>query len=115
MASAGGADGDIDLVVAIGLLEGGLGEVGLQLVVLQDDLDLAAVDFHRALGRVFEAEHETGLGLARIGLERTGLAVDQRDLERRLLGRRRHGQRQAGHDDERTTEHYGRPPIRTPF
>ncbi len=101
----GGADGDVDLVVAIGLLEGGLGEVGLELVVLQDDLDLAAVDFHRALGRVVQAEHEAGLGLARIGLERAGLAVDQGDLERRLLGGGRHGQRQSGQDNKRTTEH----------
>ncbi len=97
---AGGADGDVDLVVAIGLLERGLGEVGLELVVLQDDLDLAAVDFHRALGRVFEAQHEAGLGLTRIGFERTGLAVDQRHLERRLLGDRRTGQEQAGQRHE---------------
>ena len=104
MASAAGrasrADGDVDLVVAIGLLERGLGEVGLELVVFHDDQDLAAFDLHRALGQVLEAQHEARLGLLRIGLERPGLAVDQRDFQRRLLGSAGAGQQQAGDGEE---------------
>ena len=76
-----GADGDVGAVVLIGLGQRGLGEVGLALVVLGDDDDLAPVDLHRPLGRVFEAEHEAGLGLFGVGLQRTGQAADQRDLQ----------------------------------
>jgi hypothetical protein len=45
----------MSIVVTIGLFEGGLGQIRLELVVLEDDLDLAAVDLHLALGRVFQA------------------------------------------------------------
>ena len=84
----GGADRDVGVVVLIGLGERGLGEVGLALVVLDDDVDLAPVDLHRALGRVFEAEPQPGLGLLGVGFERPGPAVDQRDIE---IGRRSGG------------------------
>ena len=77
----GGADRDIGAVVLIGFGERALGEVGLALVVLGDEDDLASVDRHRALGGVFEAEPEAGFGLLGVGLERAGAAVDQRDLE----------------------------------
>lgn len=75
------ADRDIGLVVLIGFRERGLGEIGLALVVLGDDDDLAAVERHGALGGVFKTHLQAGLGLLGVGLERTGLAVDQRDLE----------------------------------
>ena len=77
----GRADRERDAVVLIGFGERGLGQVGLALVVLGDEHDLAPVDRHRALGGVFEAEAQAGLGLLGIGLERAGLAVDQRDLQ----------------------------------
>ena len=72
-----GADGEIDLVVVIGLLQQRLGEIGLQLIVLDDHVDLAAADRHRALGEVFEPHHEAGFGLLGVSLERSGLAGDQ--------------------------------------
>ena len=77
----GRADRERDAVVLVGFGERGLGDVGLALVVLGDDDDLAPVDRHRALGGVFEAHAQAGLGLLGVGLERAGLAVDQRDLQ----------------------------------
>ena len=93
----GGADGDVDAVVLIGLGERALGEVGLALVVLGDDDDLAPVDLHRPLGRIFETEPEARLGLLGVGLQRAGQAVDEGDLEI-VRGRR------AGGGDQRRGE-----------
>ena len=75
------ADRDVGAVVLVGLGERGLGEIGLRLVVLGDDDDLAPVDLHRSLGRVFEPHHEAGLGLLGVGLQRAGEAADERDLQ----------------------------------
>ena len=77
----GGADGDVGAVVLVSFRERALGEVGLALVVLRDDDDLAPVDFHRPLGRVFEPEPEARFGLLGVRLERTGEAADQGDLQ----------------------------------
>jgi hypothetical protein len=79
--------------------------VGLALVVLFDDGDLAAGDRHRSLGRIFEAHHQAGLRLLAVGLQRAGLAVDMRDLEVGLRLRDRLpacGQGQSG--DSRSDE-----------
>ena len=65
----GGADGDVGAVVLISLGERAFGEVGLALVVLGDDDDLAPVDLHRPLGGVFEPEPEARLGLLGVGLQ----------------------------------------------
>ena len=91
------ADGDVGAVVLVGLGQGGLGDVRLRLVVLGDDDDLAPVDLHRPLGRVFEAHHEAGLGLLGVGLQRTGEAADEGDLEIVRTGG-------AGSGDERRGE-----------
>ena len=77
----GRADGDVGAVVLVGLGQRGLGEIGLALIVLGDDDDLAAGDLHLALRRVFEPHAEAGLGLLGVGFQRAGAAVDQRDLE----------------------------------
>ena len=92
----GRADRDIRAVVLIGFGERDLGEIGLALVVLGDDDDLAPGDRHRALGRVFEAELEAGLGLLGVGLERTGAAINQCDLE--IVGSRRRDRRENRRD-----------------
>ena len=96
----GGADGDVDAVVLVGLGERALGEVGLALVVLGDDDDLAPVDLHRSLGRVFEPELEAGLGLLGVGLQRAGQAIDEGDLE--IVG----GRRPGGGDERRGEGQY---------
>jgi hypothetical protein len=88
------------MVVLVGLGQGRFGEVGLALVVLDDDDDLASVDRHRPLGRVFEAEPETGLGLLGVGFERAGAAVDQGDSEVVGAGAsRRAGDNRGRHGD----------------
>jgi hypothetical protein len=75
------ADGDVGAVVLISLSERAFGEVRLALVVLNDDDDLAPVDFHRPLSGVFEAKLKTCLGLLGVGLQGTGQPVDEGDLE----------------------------------
>jgi hypothetical protein len=77
----GRADRDVGAVVLIGLDERALGEIGFALIVLGDDDDLAPVNLHRSLGRVFESEPEACLGLFRVGLERSGETTDQGDLQ----------------------------------
>ena len=67
------ADGDIDIVVGIGLFQQRLGDVRLALVVLGNDHDLAAIKGHSAAGQIFEAEVEAGLGLLGVSFERPGL------------------------------------------
>jgi hypothetical protein len=65
-------DGERHLVVGIGLFEQRLREIGLALIVLGEDHDLAAVHRHRAAGQKFEAEHQAGLGLLGVGFQRPG-------------------------------------------
>ena len=97
-----GADRDVDAVILIGLGQRGLGEIGLALVVLDDDVDLAPVDLHGSLGRVFEAEPQPGLRLLGVGLQRPGAAMDQGDLE--IIRPRGHNGRQQTRRDGESLE-----------
>jgi hypothetical protein len=76
-----GADGDVRLVVAVGGRQQRLADVGLALVVLLDDGELATRHRHRAAGGVVQAHREAGLRLLAVGLERAGAAVDVGDAD----------------------------------
>jgi hypothetical protein len=82
--------------------ERALGEVRLALIVLGQDDDLAAIDFHRPLGRIFEAQPEAGFGLFGVGLERTGAAMDQGDLQ--IVRSRGDGGRQHSRRNRKSRE-----------
>ena len=100
-----GADGDVGVVVGIGRGQLRARHVGLALVVLLDDADLAAGHRHRALRGVLQAQHQAVLGLLGIGFQRAGLVVDVGHDEVLGHGGRLHAQ--AGHRGQQYAFHHG--------
>src|SRR6266540_7065211 len=97
-----GPDDQVHLVVGVELGHLLLGDVGLELVVLDQHLDLAPEHFHLAARGVLEPELEARDGLLGVDLEGPRDALHQPDLDRRLRQRRpQHDSRQGQHDHRR--------------